>query len=103
MVAVLTFVLQQRLPYRKMLITTGILLGIVLLSWLVNKAREQLAYWIPRTEISWLANVIPRGSECGSPSPNSRNINRTAIGRVPRGGIPIRVRASCAARRLPRR
>src|SRR5207244_11628850 len=31
MVAVLTFVLQQRLPYRKMLITTGILLGAVLL------------------------------------------------------------------------
>src|SRR5204863_3673745 len=31
MVAVLTFVLQQRLPYRKMLITTGILLGVVLL------------------------------------------------------------------------
>ena len=31
MVAVLTFVLQQRLPYRKMLITTGVLLGVVLL------------------------------------------------------------------------
>src|SRR2546423_5997817 len=31
MVAVLTFILQQRLPYRKMLITTGILLGVVLL------------------------------------------------------------------------
>src|SRR6478672_4095054 len=31
MVAVLTFVLQQRLPYRKMLVTTGILLGGVLL------------------------------------------------------------------------
>src|SRR5882672_5080849 len=30
-VAVLTFVLQQRLPYRKMLIITGILLGVVLL------------------------------------------------------------------------
>ena len=30
MVAVLTFVLQRRLPYRKMLITTGILLGVVL-------------------------------------------------------------------------
>ena len=30
-VAVLTFVLQKRLPYRKMLITTGILLGVVLL------------------------------------------------------------------------
>src|SRR5437763_8479588 len=29
-VAILTFVLQQRLPYRKMLITTGVLLGMVL-------------------------------------------------------------------------
>src|SRR6266513_6366779 len=31
MVALLTFVLQQRLPYRQMLITTGVLLGVVLL------------------------------------------------------------------------
>src|SRR5438874_11762003 len=31
MVALLTFVLQRRLPYRKMLVTTGILLGVVLL------------------------------------------------------------------------
>ena len=30
-VAVLTFVLQQRLPYRQMLVTTGVLLGAVLL------------------------------------------------------------------------
>jgi high-affinity iron transporter len=60
MVAVLTFVLQQRLPYRKMLITTGILLGIVLLVMVGEQAQEmQLARWIPRTEISWLANVIP--------------------------------------------
>jgi len=60
MVAVLTFVLQQRLPYRKMLITTGILLGMVLLVMVGEQAQEmQLAHWIPTTQISQLANVIP--------------------------------------------
>src|SRR5881227_308736 len=61
MVAVLTFVLQQRLPYRKMLITTGILLGVVLLVMVGEQAQEmQLAHWIPTTQISRLSNVIPR-------------------------------------------
>jgi high-affinity iron transporter len=60
MVAVLTFVLQERLPYRKMLITTGILLGVVLLVMVGEQAQEmQLAHWITRTEISSLANLIP--------------------------------------------
>src|SRR5207302_7853263 len=59
-VAVLTFVLQQRLPYRKMLITTGILLGIVLLVMVGEQAQEmQLAHWINRTEIPRLAQTIP--------------------------------------------
>jgi high-affinity iron transporter len=60
MVAILTFVAQQRLPYRKMLITTGILLGVVLLVMVGEQAQEmQLAHWIPRTEIPALAGVIP--------------------------------------------
>src|SRR5437868_12906518 len=60
MVAVLTFVLQQRLPYRKMLITTGILLGVVLLVMVGEQAQEmQLAHWISRTEIPWLVNALP--------------------------------------------
>jgi high-affinity iron transporter len=60
MVAILTFVLQQRLPYRKMLITTGILLGVVLLVMVGEQAQEmQLAHWIGRTEIPALVNVIP--------------------------------------------
>jgi high-affinity iron transporter len=59
-VAVLTFVLQQRLPYRKMLITTGILLGVVLLVMVGEQAQEmQLAHWIPTTKIDWLTNLIP--------------------------------------------
>jgi high-affinity iron transporter len=60
MVGVLTFVLQQHLPYRKMLITTGILLGVVLEVMVGEQAQEmQLAHWISRTDISWLANVVP--------------------------------------------
>jgi high-affinity iron transporter len=60
MVAVLTFVLQQRLPYRKMLITTGVLLGVVLLVMVGEEAQEmQLAHWISRTEIPWLVNAVP--------------------------------------------
>jgi high-affinity iron transporter len=60
MVAILTFVLQQRLPYRKMLITTGILLGVVLLVMVGEQAQEmQLAHWISHTDIPWLVNVIP--------------------------------------------
>src|SRR6184192_4433808 len=60
MVAVLTFVLQQRLPYRKMLITTGILLGVVLLVMVGEQAQEmQLAHWIPTTEISSLKKYMP--------------------------------------------
>src|SRR5437762_10312197 len=59
-VAVLTFVLQQHLPYRKMLITTGILLGVVLEVMVGEQAQEmQLAHWISRTDIGWLTNVIP--------------------------------------------
>jgi high-affinity iron transporter len=60
MVAVLTFVLQQRLPYRKMLITTGILLGVVLLVMVGEQAQEmQLAHWISTTEISSLKSYVP--------------------------------------------
>ena len=60
MVAVLTFVLQQRLPYRKMLITTGVLLGVVLLVMVGEEAQEmQLAHWIPTTPIGWLAPLVP--------------------------------------------
>src|SRR2546430_4947555 len=60
MVALLTFVLQQKLPYRKMLITTGILLGVVLLVMVGEQAQEmQLANWISTTPIPWLQGTIP--------------------------------------------
>jgi high-affinity iron transporter len=59
-VAVLAFVLQQRLPYRKMLITTGVLLGVVLLVMVGEQAQEmQLAGWISRTDVPWLVDAVP--------------------------------------------
>ncbi len=60
LVAVLTFVLQQRLPYRKMLVTTGVLLGIVLLVMVGEQVQEmQLANWISSTPIPGVADVVP--------------------------------------------
>jgi len=59
-VAVLTFVVHRRLPYRKMLILTGVMLGFVLLVMVGEQAQEmQLAGWIRTTQIVWLANKIP--------------------------------------------
>jgi len=59
-VALLTFVAHKRLPYRKMLVFTGVLLGVVLLIMVGEQAQEmQLAGWIGTTEISSLKNVIP--------------------------------------------
>jgi high-affinity iron transporter len=60
LVAVLTFVAHSRLPYRKLLISTGVMLGFVLLIMVGEQAQEmQLANWIPTTKIGALENVIP--------------------------------------------
>ena len=60
MIAVLTFSVHRRLPYRRMLVTTGVLLGIVLLVMVGEEVQEmQLARWLPTTEIPSLARVIP--------------------------------------------
>jgi len=60
MVAVLTFVANRRLPYRKMLIATGVMLGGVLLVMVGEQAQEmQLAHWIPTTTISGLVPWVP--------------------------------------------
>jgi high-affinity iron transporter len=59
-VALVTFVLQRRLPYRRMLVATGIMLGAVLLVMVGEQAQEmQLAGWLPTTEIGWLSTRIP--------------------------------------------
>ncbi|CAN5312126.1 hypothetical protein BH23GEM4_BH23GEM4_05830 [soil metagenome] len=58
-VAILTFFAQHRLPYRKMLIATGVLLGGVLLVMVGEQAQEmQLARWLPTTEIPRLEGVL---------------------------------------------
>jgi high-affinity iron transporter len=60
LVAVLNFVAHRRLPYRKMLVLTGIMLGVVLLVMVGEQAQEmQLAGWIPTTPLPWLAKLIP--------------------------------------------
>ena len=59
-VAVLTFVAHRKLPYKKMMVLTGLMLAVVLLVMVGEQAQEmQLAHWVPTTEISMLAKVIP--------------------------------------------
>ncbi len=59
-VAALTFVAHQKLPYKKMLVMTGVMLGAVLLVMVGEEAQEmQLAHWLPTTTIPSLAHVIP--------------------------------------------
>jgi high-affinity iron transporter len=51
-VGIVTFALQHRLPYKKMLVVTGVLLGFVLLVMVGESAQElQLAGWIPSHSI----------------------------------------------------
>jgi high-affinity iron transporter len=58
--ALLTFWAHTRLPYRRMLIATGVLLGIVLLVMVGEEANEmQLANWISTTPIKGLDGRIP--------------------------------------------
>jgi high-affinity iron transporter len=60
LVAVLTFVAHSRLPYRKLMISTGVMLGFVLLIMVGEQAQEmQLANWIPTTKIGALENLTP--------------------------------------------
>lgn len=59
-VAVLAFVARTRLPYRQMLVATGVMLGVVLLVMVGEQAQEmQLAHWIPTTTIHALQGRIP--------------------------------------------
>jgi high-affinity iron transporter len=59
-VAVLTFIAHRKLPYRKMLVFTGFMLGVVLLVMVGEQAQEmQLAHWLPTTTIASLEHIIP--------------------------------------------
>jgi len=58
--AALTFWAHTRLPYRKMLIGTGILLGMVLLVMVGEEVFEmQQANWISTTNIPWMTHFAP--------------------------------------------
>ena len=58
--ALLTFVAHRKLPHRRMLVFTGILLGIVLIVMVGEQVQEmQLAGWIPATTILALDHAIP--------------------------------------------
>jgi len=53
MVAVITFVAHQKLPYLKMLITTGIMLGMVMVVMVGESVQEmQQANWLPTTPLN---------------------------------------------------
>ena len=59
-VAALTFVAHHRLPYKRMLIVTGAMLGVVLLVMVGEQAQEmQFARWLPTTPIPALVRVLP--------------------------------------------
>jgi high-affinity iron transporter len=59
-VAVITFWMHQRMPYRKMLIITGVLLGVVLLVMIGEEAFEmQQAGWLHTSTIAALDGKIP--------------------------------------------
>ena len=59
-VAILTFAAHRKLPYRKMLIITGILLSLVLFVMVGEQIQEmQLAHWLPTTTIPRLVDTLP--------------------------------------------
>ena len=60
MIGLLVFVVQAKLPHKKMLIFTGILIGAVLLQMVGNTAHVlQVVGWLPIHPIGWLARALP--------------------------------------------
>jgi high-affinity iron transporter len=59
-IGALTFLAHRRLPYRRMLVLTGVMLGLVMLVMVGEQAQEmQLANWLPTTPIAGLSRFIP--------------------------------------------
>jgi len=59
-VAILTFVIHHHLPYRRMLVVTGVMLAMVLLVMVGEEAQEmQLAGWLSTTHLPRLSEIIP--------------------------------------------
>lgn len=60
LVAIATFVLHRRLPYKRMLVFTGAMLTVVLTVMVGEQAQEmQLAGWLPTTQVAWFVDRIP--------------------------------------------
>ena len=79
----LTFWAHRRLPYRKMLIVTGVLLGVVLLVMVGEEAFEmQQANWLPTTNIPALAGVPDWAGVWFSVFPNWQTIIAQVIAAV---------------------
>jgi high-affinity iron transporter len=56
----LAFFGHRHLPYKRMLVVTGVMLGCVLVVMVGEQAQEmQLAQWLPTTPIPWLTGAIP--------------------------------------------
>jgi high-affinity iron transporter len=59
MIAIITFLVHRRLPYRRMLVATGVLLGAVLLVMVGEEAQEmQLAHWLASQCRDLLSEVV---------------------------------------------
>ena len=59
-VAVLNFIAHRKLPYRKMLVFTGVMLGMVLLVMVGEQVQEmQQANWIGTHDLAWLSPYVP--------------------------------------------
>jgi len=71
-VGALTFVAHHKLPYRKMLIATGIMLGFVLLVMVGEEVQEmQLAHWISTTDIMVQGSKITFIPHADDPAPGT--------------------------------
>ena len=58
--ALLTFVVHHHLPYRRMLVVTGVMLAVVLLAMVGEQAQEmQLVGWRPTTPLVRIGGFIP--------------------------------------------
>lgn len=59
-VGAMTFVAHRKLPYKRMLVVTGVLLGAVLLVMVGEQVQEmQLAHWLPTTQLPLLSRAFP--------------------------------------------
>ncbi len=82
-VAVLTFVGHQHLPYKKMLVVTGVLLAGVLFVMVGEQMNEmQLAGWISTTPISWLGWLPDWAGTWFSLFPNVETLAAQAVALV---------------------